>query len=218
MKTTKSIIAVLFVLLTAQIASAYYGPSTGRWLSRDPIGEPGSQAIQAASQARLDTVSSDRWINRDSSKFSDTGNIYSFAVNNPVNYLDSDGRDTWVPYPYPGRFVPDPSPPPQLPPLISSCKNAAPETSTSVGCAVYGNETYAPFPLKPVSLKCFCQNAPDDDWSKQVRGCLMCMHAKGVPTTQAHNQCYAWASEKFHEPRLDLLATYAKCKICQHYE
>src|ERR1035437_9273324 len=44
MKTTKSIIVTLFVLLTAQIASAYYCPSTGRWLSRDPVGEPGFEA------------------------------------------------------------------------------------------------------------------------------------------------------------------------------
>jgi hypothetical protein len=36
MKTTRLIIVVLFVLMTTQIASAYYCPSTGRWLSRDP--------------------------------------------------------------------------------------------------------------------------------------------------------------------------------------
>ena len=36
MKTTKSFLVVLFVLAAAQIASAYYCPSTGRWLSRDP--------------------------------------------------------------------------------------------------------------------------------------------------------------------------------------
>jgi hypothetical protein len=64
MKTAKSIIVVLFVLLTAQIASAYYCPSTGRWLSRDPIGESGFQALQRASVVRSITPS--RWINRDS--------------------------------------------------------------------------------------------------------------------------------------------------------
>jgi|GEM_PF-2838770 len=64
MKTTKSIIVVLFVLLTAQIASAYYCPSTGRWLSRDPIAEPGFQALQSAAQAPI-AVTSSRWINRD---------------------------------------------------------------------------------------------------------------------------------------------------------
>src|ERR1035437_1942720 len=63
MKTTKPILTVLFVLLTAQIASAYYCPSTGRWLSRDPIGEPGFQVQQMAAQ--IPAVTSDRWINRD---------------------------------------------------------------------------------------------------------------------------------------------------------
>jgi uncharacterized protein RhaS with RHS repeats len=45
MKATKSIILVLFVLLTAQITSAYYCPSTGRWLSRDPIEEQGGENL-----------------------------------------------------------------------------------------------------------------------------------------------------------------------------
>ena len=200
MKTTKLIAIALFVMLTAQIASAYYCPSTGRWLSRDPIGELSFQALQASTAmpqvGTPVTLPPSRWIQRDNLKGDlNCGNIYTFVRNDVANRIDPDGRES-----------------------MDSCKNAPPETSTSVGCAVYGNETYAPFPLKPVSLKCFCQNAPDDDWSKQVRGCLMCMHAKGIPSTQAHNQCYAWASEKYHEPRLDLLETYAKCRICQHYQ
>ena len=64
MKNTKSILVVMFVLLTAQIASAYYCPSTGRWLSRDPIGEPGFETSQMVAQTP--EVTSDRWINRDS--------------------------------------------------------------------------------------------------------------------------------------------------------
>jgi hypothetical protein len=68
MKTTKSIIVVLFVLLAAQIASAYYCPSTGRWLSRDPIGEPGFQVLQVAAQTTIAPTalpSPSRWISRD---------------------------------------------------------------------------------------------------------------------------------------------------------
>ena len=62
MKTAKSILVVLFVLLTAQIASAYYCPSTGRWLSRDPIGEPGFRAIAKSLQ-----LGPSHWVNRDQS-------------------------------------------------------------------------------------------------------------------------------------------------------
>jgi len=216
-KTIKSFVVVLFVLLTSQMAFAFYHPSSGRWISRDPIGEPGLRALQAAVQTPATSASS-RWIKRDVNRFTEKDNTYSFTFNNPITHLDPEGQSTWIPYPYPGQFPSDPPPQPPLPQGVGSCKNAKPETSTSVGCVDYGNETYAPWPLKPVSLKCFCQNAPDDDWSKQVRGCLMCMHAKSVPTTQAHNQCYAWASEKYREPYLDLLATYAKCIICQHYQ
>ena len=71
MKTANSIITVLFVLLAAQIASAYYCPSTGRWLSRDPMGEPGFETLRAARvvpQAEVASPTSlpaGRWINRD---------------------------------------------------------------------------------------------------------------------------------------------------------
>ena len=69
MKTTKSILVVLFALLTAQIASAYYCPSTGRWLSRDPMNELGFENLQAASMpSRIGnsvSQSSGRWMERD---------------------------------------------------------------------------------------------------------------------------------------------------------
>ena len=41
MKTSKSIIIAFVLLMAAQIASAYYCPSTGRWANRDPINEVG---------------------------------------------------------------------------------------------------------------------------------------------------------------------------------
>ena len=42
----------------------YYNPTTGRWLSRDPIGEQGGN------------------------------NLYNFAANDPLDYIDTDGRFT----------------------------------------------------------------------------------------------------------------------------
>ena len=68
-------------LLLPQAAQCFYNPSTGRWLSRDPIEEKGSR------------------------------NLYEFALNDAVDDIDSDGQDTWVPYPYPGHYVSDPKPP-----------------------------------------------------------------------------------------------------------
>ena len=87
MKTTKSIIIVLFVLATAQIASAYYCPATGRWLSRDPIGEPGFQTLQAASPQVIQQQSA-RWIDRDPIAAQQTANPYNFVKNNSVNVVD----------------------------------------------------------------------------------------------------------------------------------
>jgi len=92
MKTAKSISVVLFVLLTAQIASAYYCPSTGRWLSRDPIGEPGFQALQTATRApRIGSSTSSqtaRWIQRDPIPKNDEPNFYEFVGNNPIIVFD----------------------------------------------------------------------------------------------------------------------------------
>lgn len=89
MKTTKSIITVLFALLTAQMASAYYCPSTGRWLSRDPIGEPGFQAItQPGISASLPAGC---WIQRDSIATKSDPNRYVFVRNKPTDNFDELG-------------------------------------------------------------------------------------------------------------------------------
>jgi hypothetical protein len=41
------LLGLLLCLATAPTASAFYSPSTGRWLSRDPIGESGGVALSA---------------------------------------------------------------------------------------------------------------------------------------------------------------------------
>lgn len=52
---------LLGCILTAKDACAYYNPSTGSWLSRDPIEEEGGL------------------------------NLYGFCLNNPINYIDDTG-------------------------------------------------------------------------------------------------------------------------------
>jgi len=88
MKTTKSVLVVLFVLLMAQIASAYYCPSTGRWLSRDPIGEQGFQVLQVAQMPNPIQQQAVRWVDRDSATMQQTANPYAFLRNEPVRSTD----------------------------------------------------------------------------------------------------------------------------------
>jgi hypothetical protein len=41
------LVLVLLGVLSSRVAQAFYNPSTGRWLSRDPIGEGGGKNLQA---------------------------------------------------------------------------------------------------------------------------------------------------------------------------
>lgn len=108
MKNLKRKIAigsVLFVALwTAQTASAWYSPSLGRWLTRDPIGEPGFQVIQNAGAS----PAGGRWIHRDpiGERSADGPNRYTFVRNSPANRFDVDGGESWGP-----PFFPPPQPP-----------------------------------------------------------------------------------------------------------
>jgi hypothetical protein len=67
MKTNRVILLVLALLSVTlvQNAQAFYNPSTGRWLSRDPIAEKGGN------------------------------NLYAFVRNSSVQHFDKDGRVRW---------------------------------------------------------------------------------------------------------------------------
>lgn len=102
MKTTKqklaNIIMLFAALLMAQTALAFYNPSTGTWLSRDPIGEPGFQALQMASaksQAGSRVLESTHWISRDPIGEKEGINLYVFVMNNGINKSDFLGLRQW---------------------------------------------------------------------------------------------------------------------------
>jgi len=177
------VLALLGVMLI-QNAQAFYNPSTGRWLSRDPIGEDSFELVQSNAQRPHNAESS----------------LYRFGDNNLLSAFDYLGLTVGFPYP-------PPSEPPRPPSGSENCQNANPELSSSPGCARYGDRVYL-----AASLKCFCEKAPDDDWSKQVRGCLMCMDAKNVATDTAHSWCYMWADRNYSRPYLALANTWRKCR------
>ena len=230
MKTEKSIIVVLFVLLTAQIASAYYCPSTGHWLSRDPIGEPGFETLRAAgvvsSTVNPDQSQSARWINRDSDKSlskneridallklietvsPETADLFRSKLARKNTKSGSEMRqDTFNRYIFVGND-----------PVINidgfglkftpSCSSASPLKASDCACDAYGNEKY---PILGVSLKCFCKCAGDSPWSQAVRGCLACSHANGDDVTEAHLRCYYEASKKYSSPKTTIAACYILC-------
>lgn len=217
MKTAKSSIIILFVLLTAQIASAYYCPSTGRWLSRDPVGEPGFQVQQMAAQ--MPAVTSGRWINRDpigeQGKKVDTATAFLNALGiksrlskpnlssnpdanqNTVNLYVFVGNNPVIAVDGFGLFG-----------LPNVCRQPLPLPSCSSVCDSYGNEEY---PGVEVSLQCFCKCAGDSPWAKAVRGCLACAHAHGVDIGTAHVECYALATLSHIPPTATLAKCYFEC-------
>ena len=110
MKTTKLKIAIGLTLMTLalQTAMAWYDPSAGRWLTRDPIGEPGFEALRSATSATAaipSAQSPSRWIHRDAVGNSSPQilagepNRYLSVRNNPINLVDTDGLQIAVPFP-----------------------------------------------------------------------------------------------------------------------
>jgi hypothetical protein len=90
MKTNQVIMLVLalLVVMLVQNAQAFYNPSTGRWLSRDPIGEENffQSYVQKVSKAELE-----KW------RLASLKPHYNFVHNNPANVVDTEGLFWWPP-------------------------------------------------------------------------------------------------------------------------
>jgi hypothetical protein len=92
----------LIALFIANQASAYYSPSTGRWLSRDPMGEPGFELLRATCTtpqteqvASTASLPQSRLFVRDSededygaNAQANQANLYNFVNNRPVMNYD----------------------------------------------------------------------------------------------------------------------------------
>jgi len=75
---TKLVLLAGLLVGFAPVAQAFYNPSTGRWLSRDPMAETGfvSGGLAVFASREIDKL-----------------NLYNFAINSPVNWFDRFGLD-----------------------------------------------------------------------------------------------------------------------------
>jgi len=73
-------LAILATLAVVDSAPAHYDPRTGRFLSRDPVGEPGAMLIRKV-------VAKAAFIPRDPAE----GDPYRFVRNDPSSWIDPDG-------------------------------------------------------------------------------------------------------------------------------
>ncbi len=77
-------LAILAALMVVDSALAYYSPRLGRFINRDPIGEPGFRVVQSA-------VAPTAFLPRDSVRTQ--GNVYRYVSNRPTNRIDPLGLD-----------------------------------------------------------------------------------------------------------------------------
>ncbi len=182
-------------------AYRYYDPQTGRWPSRDPIGEEGGI------------------------------NLYAFVGNNGVNRSDRLGMhpidDCSDAYSNCLSGCPMGSDPAMMV-LGQNCRDRCAKDLESCRVNAVGDD-FSPLPSNSpecckykksdeyanTSARCFCKCAGDSDWSNYVRGCLRKAYEGGASPHNAHMACYAAASAKgYDRPE----ATLAKCLIkCWDY-
>jgi RHS repeat-associated protein len=70
----------------------YYDPVTGRWPSRDPIGEVGHELTKKSAVIKQDRTSS----KQDDDISNEWLNLYKFANNNPVSNIDINGENVAI--------------------------------------------------------------------------------------------------------------------------
>lgn len=87
----RMMIGLLFATLATN-ALAYYNPGQGRWLSRDPIDEPGFTVASTGKQPATEAVSDEElFTGRRANPRPNEANLYGFVLNDPQNRVDALG-------------------------------------------------------------------------------------------------------------------------------
>ncbi len=173
----------------------YYDPKTGRWPSRDPIGERGG--VNLYGFVGNDGVG--KWDVLGRSPF-DHCDKEALACASDCGFgtpeADACQLKCWgEKYDACTRKKIDDLNPPSLPSSSKEC------------CKYKSSDEYA-----NTSAKCFCKCAGDSPWSNYVRGCLRRLYDEGVAPHTAHMLCYDAADAKgYDRPESDLAYCLAKC-------
>ena len=107
----------------------YYNPNTGRWPNRDPLGEKGFETALRTKRCFLCKTA----------ELLEGPNLYAFVANDPLDYVDTDGRGKYK-LPPPGPYKPPipiepPAPKPSWPKRLWKCAIAPVNAVTCTSCA-----------------------------------------------------------------------------------
>jgi len=196
-------LTALVSLGLVETASAYYDPRTGRFISRDPIHEPGAMLVRHGRA----------FIQRDGSEAGGS-NRYAYVFNAPIQNIDPLGEqcggalqdalrkcgDDYAKCNFKcelgNRFIWNYW---DRKKCLANCdskhyacvRGAFPDTinplpANSPECDKYKcDDEYT-----NTSARCFCKCAGDSPWSNHVRGCLRQMYEAGACPEEAHAACY----------------------------
>ncbi|MBK9126931.1 MAG: hypothetical protein IPM13_03925 [Phycisphaerales bacterium] len=192
-----AVLALLVSFGFVEVASAYYNPRTGRFLNRDPMGEPGAMLVQRVA------VGTAHFVPRDPIQ-GDGPNLYNYTRNRVTNRIDPFGAQSVSSQPGGDDGSNGGSP------WLSKCQSRGWKPRTSSQCN-YGSYVLfeADFVMKEDPwyrrdekcsgqctphiilrnggsgtctarvnwpLDCVCSHMPDDELSNCIRGCLRCIY------------------------------------------
>ena len=166
-----------------------YAPELGRWLSRDPIGEKGHQVLTQTRSGR--------------SHLEEEKALYGFVANDPLYYIDTDGRFTASKCPSCGKWYQGFHKCPPPPPAVNPCdgyKKFIPTPKCMCNCKYIAD----PYPANAEKV---CNGFMKKyEWSEDAQCVARCL----VKVEQATHRL-KWCSVRATVRLAAHVACYAEC-------
>ena len=163
----------------------WYDPVTGRWPSRDPIGEIGHETMRAhTSSVYFDEDLYDE-------EGSESDNAYAFSLNSPIHAIDVNGEWVWIPAAYAAyriyrivktiRRIPKVTPRPPVTPTPRPTPGPKPKPKRDSGDCSANEHAYLQARVKLFcnqTRACSCPPVDCDTWENRRNIGAACVAAR----------------------------------------